>query len=282
MNTLVSSWTAARDRLRDAGVETPAFDARLLVEAGAGVTRMDILTDPHRALDAKQLAAIEAYVVRRERREPVAQILGKKAFWTFELVVTPDVLIPRPETEHLVAAALELVRPDATGRVLDLGIGSGAIAMALAKERPHMEVVGVDRSEKALDVARFNVSAHGLGARIALVHGDWGKSLPDLSFDLVVSNPPYVKSGMVDALAPEVARFEPRAALAAGPDGLDAFRALMPQVRRLLKPGGAFAFEIGQGQAEAVWALADAAGLDPQGVREDLAKIPRVVYGRSL
>jgi release factor glutamine methyltransferase len=278
--TLVSSWTAARDRLRAAGVDTPAFDARLLIEAAAGVSRMDILTDPHRALSERQVKAIEKYVARREEREPVSQILGKKAFWTFEVVVTPAVLTPRPETELLVTVALERLKPDAAARIADLGTGSGAIAIALLKERPLAHAVGVDRSEEALEVARFNGIAHKVADRLELVEDDWGRSLEGGSLDLVVSNPPYVRSGAIDLLAPEVSRYEPRTALDGGVDGLDAYRALLPAVFRLLKDRGSFAVEIGEGQAEAVWAHAAAAGLHPEGVRDDVSGVPRVVYGR--
>jgi release factor glutamine methyltransferase len=262
-DTLVSCWAEMRDRLRSAGVETPAFDARLLIEAAAGVSRTDILTDPHRALNARQLEAVARYVARREQREPVSHILGKKAFWTFEVVVTPAVLTPRPETEVLVALALERIRPDAVTRIADLGTGSGAIAIALLKERPLARVVGVDRSAEALDVARFNAVAHSLADRLELLEDDWGRSLADASFDFVVSNPPYVRTDAIDLLAPEVSRYEPRPALDGGADGLDAYRALLPEIRRLLRPRGGFAIEIGRRQAEAAWARASAAGRGP-------------------
>jgi release factor glutamine methyltransferase len=278
--TLVSSWTEARDRLRAAGVETPAFDARLLIEAGAGVSRVDILTDPHRPLSARQVEAIEKYVARREQREPVSRILGKKAFWTFELVVTPAVLTPRPETELLVAFTLERMRPEAAVRVADLGTGSGAIAIALLKERPLAHAVGVDQSRSALEVARFNAVAHNVAERLDLREDHWGRSLAEGAFDFVVSNPPYVRAGAIETLAPEVSRYEPRTALDGGADGLESYRSLLPEAFRLLAPRGVFAVEIGKGQAEAAWALAAASGLFPEGVRDDLSGVPRVLYGR--
>jgi release factor glutamine methyltransferase len=281
MMTLLSSWKSARDRLAAAGVDTPAFDARLMLEAGAGVTRMDILTDPHRALNAAQAEAVEKLVARREAREPAAHILGKKQFWTFELAVTPAVLTPRPETESLVEAALERLKPGAAARVLDLGVGSGAVAFALLLERKHLTAVGVDKSADALAVARFNAVALHLIDRLDLKQDDWGAGLEAGSFDLVVANPPYVRSGAIDLLGPEIARHEPRMALDGGADGLDAYRALLPQARRLLKTDGAFAVEIGPGQAEAVWAFAAAAGLSPEAVKEDLGGRPRVVSGRN-
>jgi release factor glutamine methyltransferase len=281
MMTLLSSWKSARDRLAAAGVDLPAFDARLMLEAGAGVTRMDILTDPHRALSEAQIVAVEKLVARREAREPAAHILGRKAFWTFELTITPSVLTPRPETEILVQEALERLKPGAPARVLDLGVGSGAVALALLLERKHVTVVGADRSADALAVAHFNAVALHLVDRLQLIESDWGEELEAESFDLVVANPPYVRSGAIDLLAPEIARHEPRIALDGGADGLDAYRIILPQARRLLKRGGAFAVEIGLGQAEAVWAHAAAAGLSPEAVKEDLSGRARVVSGRN-
>ncbi|MBI1188253.1 MAG: peptide chain release factor N(5)-glutamine methyltransferase [Alphaproteobacteria bacterium] len=277
---LVAAWKAARDRLREAGVDTPAYDARLLLEAGAGVARTEILTDPYRMLSADQRDAVERLVARREAREPVSHILGRKHFWTFELRVTPDVLAPRPETETLVLCALDLVGADAPARVADLGAGTGAVCIAFAAERPAATIVAVDVSAAALAVAASNIAACGFADRIERVEDDWGAGLPDAAFDLVLSNPPYVRTGALGLLEPEVARYEPRLALDGGADGLDAYRRLLPQIARLLRPGGAFAVEIGQGQAEAVWALADEQGLAPEGVRADLAGIDRVVFGR--
>jgi release factor glutamine methyltransferase len=160
-------------------------------------------------------------------------------------------------------------------------VGSGAIAVALLLERKSINVVGVDKSPDALAIARFNAVALHVIDRLELREGDWGEGLPDASFDLVVANPPYVRSGAIDLLAPEVARHEPRLALDGGIDGLDAYRAILPEARRLLKQGGAFCVEIGVGQAEAVWAHAAAAGLSPETVKEDLSGRARVVAGRN-
>jgi release factor glutamine methyltransferase len=277
--TLVSLWTDVRRRLEAAGIETPVFDARLLVEAGAGVSRLDIVTDPRRPVTDEQVAAVDALVRRREAREPVGHIIGRRHFWTLDLFVSPAVLIPRPETELLVETVLHAIAPDAPARVLDLGIGSGAISLAILSERKNATCVGVDISDGALAVAQANADALGVADRLELKHGGWDVSL-DGAFDLVLSNPPYVATKDIDTLAPEVARFEPRLALDGGPDGLDAYRAIIARLPHLLPPGGVFAFEVGKGQAEAVTALTQAAGLSAEPPRRDLAGIPRVVSGR--
>ncbi len=277
--TLVSLWTDVRKRLEAAGVDTPVLDARLLLEAGAGVSRLDIVTDPRRLISAAQVAAVDKLTVRREAREPVSHITGRKHFWTLDLKVTPDVLTPRPETEFVVEAALQALAPEKPARVLDLGVGSGAILFAVLKERPLARGVGIDMSEAALAVARDNALALGLSDRVEIRQGDWDAAHDD-AFDAVVSNPPYIGSDKIDALAPEVARYEPRLALDGGPDGLHAYRAIAAELPRLLQPGGVFALEIGKGQAEAVTTLVQRAGLFVEEPRRDLQGIPRVIWGR--
>jgi release factor glutamine methyltransferase len=254
----------------------------MLIEAATGVRRIDILTDPYRPLSDDAAARADALIARRAAREPVSQIVGYRDFRLHRFAVTPDVLTPRPETELLVEAALENIPREVPRRVLDLGIGSGAILLSILAERPLAEGVGVDISESALAVARENAQALAVADRAAFFISDWGEALAAEGFDLVVSNPPYVRTGALSLLAPEVAQYEPVAALDGGPDGLDAYRRVLPAIARLLKPGGAFALELGQGQAEAVWAHADDAGLKPDAVREDLASIPRVLVGRRL
>ena len=279
--TLVSLWTDVRKRLEAAGIDTPVLDARLLLEAGAGVSRLEIVTDPRREMSDAQVGAVNALTKRREAREPVSHILGRKHFWTLDLEVNADVLTPRPETEFVVEAGLQATSPaDAPHRILDLGAGSGAIIFALLRDRPNATGIAIDISEGALEIARRNAEALGVADRLEIRQNDWAKGL-DERFDLVVSNPPYIRTGDIDGLAPEVARFEPRLALDGGEDGFVAYRIIAAALPRLLKPGATFALEVGLGQAEGVKALVEAAGLTADEPRRDLAGIPRVVVGRA-
>jgi release factor glutamine methyltransferase len=280
VTTLVQAWTAARDRLKSARIDTPVIDARLLLEAAAGATRADLLNDPHRPLSEAQAEALEAFLARRERREPIAHILGRKGFWSIMLSVGPEVLTPRPDTELVVILALERLEPAAPARVLDLGVGSGAILLAVLAERPAARGLGVDISDEALAVARENAANLGLQSRAALLRGDWTAGLEDSGFDLVLSNPPYIPSGEIEGLDPEVRQYEPLAALDGGPDGLDAYRALAPEILRVLKPGGHFIVEIGHDQGQAVTALFAAAGAETLELRQDLGGRDRVVAGQ--
>jgi release factor glutamine methyltransferase len=277
-DTLVALWTTVRQRLEAAGVDSPVLDARLLLEAGAGVSRLEIVTDPRRPVTAQQVQAVEVLVRRRETREPVSHILGRKHFWKLELRVSPAVLTPRPDTEFVVEAALQALPKDALSRVLDLGVGSGAILLSILHERPYATGVGVDISRAALEIARANADALGLADRVEWREGSWAEGVDDV-FDFVVSNPPYIASADIVGLQPEVARYEPHLALDGGADGLDAYRAIGASLPRLLKPGAGFALEVGLGQAEAVTALIEAQGLSTSEPRRDLAGIPRVVVG---
>lgn len=279
MTALVSLWTEVRRRLEAAGVDSPVIDARLLLEAGAGVSRLDIITDPRRDLTETQIAAVEALTLRREQREPIGHIIGRKAFWTLDLDVGAAVLSPRPETELLVETALAVLPKDAPARVLDLGVGSGAIVLAILAERPNAKAVGVDFSEAALAVAQRNADKLGLASRLELRSGDWSAGLEE-TFDLVVSNPPYIPTGEIADLEPEVSKYEPRLALDGGADGLAAYRSIIAALPTLLVPGGVFALEVGRGQDFAVAALAAEAGLLPEQSKMDLNGIARVVWGR--
>lgn len=277
--TLLQAWQSAKGRLEAAGLAGPVIDARLMVEAAADATRADIVTDPYRPLTPEQEKTLDDYVSRRERREPVSHILGRKGFWKIMLSVTPDVLTPRPDTEVIVDHALKQFPEQMPFSVLDLGVGSGAILLSILAERPAAKGLGVDVSEEALAVARENAANLGLAARTALLRGDWTQGLADASFDLVVSNPPYIATDVIEGLEPEVKDYEPRLALDGGPDGLDAYRILAPEILRVLKPGGAFAVEIGYDQKDAVEALFKAAGASDVTTLKDLATHDRVVAG---
>lgn len=277
--TLVQAWGQAKKRLEAAGVGGPVMDARLLVEAAADASRADIVTDPHRSLTPAQEATLADYLTRREKREPVSHILGRRGFWKIMLQVTPDVLTPRPDTETVVEVVLRDFPESAAWTVLDLGVGSGAILLAILAERPAARGLGIDVSEEALAVARDNAAHLGLAGRTALLRGDWTAGLADDGFDLVVSNPPYIASHVIETLEPEVRDYEPRLALEGGADGLDAYRLLAPEVLRVLKPGGRFAVEIGYDQKDAVEALFREAGAADVRTIRDLADRDRVVAG---
>jgi len=276
---LVQAWGMAKSRLQAAGLAGPVIDARLLVEAAAEATRVDIVTDPYRALTPQQEATLDSYLARREQREPVSHILGRKGFWKIMLSVTPDVLTPRPDTETVVEYVLRDFPEHAPWSVLDLGVGSGAILLAVLAERPAARGLGIDISEEALAVARENAASLGLVGRLALLRGDWTAGLEDDQFDLVVSNPPYIASAVIETLEPEVRDHEPRIALEGGQDGLDAYRLLAGEILRVLKPGGRFAVEIGYDQKEAVEALFREAGAAGVLTLRDLSDRDRVVAG---
>jgi release factor glutamine methyltransferase len=279
LTTLVSAWKAAKARLEAAGVEGPVIDARLLVEAASGASRVDIITDPHRLLTDEQALTLESLVSRREKREPVSHILGVRGFWKIMLKVTPDVLTPRPDTESLLDVLLPRIPVDRAVSVLDLGVGSGAILLAILSERPAARGLGVDVSAEAVAVARENAANLGLVSRVALLRGDWTAGLASDSFDVVVANPPYIATGDLGDLAPEVRDHEPRLALDGGYDGLEAYRAIAPQIMRVLRPDGVFAVEIGLGQAAAVEALFQDAGAMSVSVHNDLTDRQRIVAG---
>jgi len=275
--TLVSAWKAAQGQLKAARIDSPAIDARLLLEASSGASRLDILTDPHRPLTLDQQATLAGYLERRLKREPVSRILGRKGFWKIMLNVTPDVLSPRPDTETILDVAMLAFEPAQALSVIDLGTGSGAILLAVLSERPGAHGVGTDISSEALAVARENAANLGLDGRATFLRTEWAAGFGDASFDLVVSNPPYIPSGDIPGLDPEVRDHDPVLALDGGPDGLQAYRDLAPEIARILKPGGIFAVEIGWDQGPPVKALFESAGLTDVKVIKDLGDRHRVV-----
>ncbi len=277
--TLLTAWQGAKQRLEAAGLSGPVIEARLLVEAAADATRADIVGDPYRELTAAQEATLDDYLARRERREPVSHILGRKGFWKIMLNVTPDVLTPRPDTETVVEYVLRDFPERAAWSILDLGVGSGAIILSILAERPAAKGLGIDVSEEALAVARDNAANLGLASRLALLRGDWTEGLGEATFDLVVSNPPYIATEVLATLEPEVRDHEPRVALEGGADGLMHYRRLAPEILRVLKPAGRFAVEIGYDQKDAVEALFRDAGAADVSTIRDLGDRDRVVVG---
>lgn len=277
--TLLQAWQSAKTRLEAVGLTGPVIDARLLVEAAADATRADIVTDPHRPLSPEQEERLADYVSRRERREPVSHILGRKGFWKVMLAVNADVLTPRPETEVIVDYVLKQFPEGMAFNILDLGVGSGAIILSILAERPAAKGLATDISDDALAVARENASNLGLASRVAFARGDWTAGLADESFDVIVSNPPYIASEVIETLDPEVRHFDPRLALDGGADGLDAYRQLAPEIMRVLKPGGLFAVEIGFDQKDTVEALFNEAGASGVWTIKDLSTHDRVVVG---
>jgi len=268
---------AAIRRLRAAGVPEPEADAQVLLARALAASRAGVVAASRDAIRPAAAARYEASLRRRERREPVAYIVGEREFWSVPLVVDARVLIPRPETELLVELACRLA-PGARA-VLDCGTGSGALAVALAQELRGARLWASDRSHDALAVARRNVSRHA--PRIGLVAADLLAAFRDGAFDFVVANPPYCAAGEIEALAPEVRDFEPRQALAGGADGLDVVRALVADAARVLAPGGWLLLEVGAGQAGSVQRALEADGrYEDIMVADDAAGIPRALGAR--
>ncbi len=261
----------AATTLREAGVPEPRRDARLLLAHATRSGPEALLAEPGRALDDDDRRTFAALVARRAAREPVSRIVGRREFWSLDFRLTPQTFDPRPDSETLVEAVLEGIADRAAPlALLDLGTGSGCLLLALLSELPNAWGLGVDDDERALGAARANARALGLGGRASFVVGDWGSAL-DNPFNVVVTNPPYIRQQDIAALAPEVAAHEPRRALAGGDDGLAAYRALAPSLGRLLAADGMAAIEVGDGQASAVATVLGGAGLVVSSARRDLA-----------
>lgn len=269
---------------RAQGIESAEIDARALAGHALKMSRASLAANSDRALDAREITALSALAARRLRHEPVARILGRKEFWSLPLQVTSAVLVPRPETETVVEAALDLVDRDGTRReplrILDIGTGSGALLLALLSEFENASGVGTDISGEAIEVARANAKRLGFTEHSNFITCN-GAELLDGPFDLIVSNPPYIASGEIAALAPEVRDFDPHLALDGGKDGLDGYRLVAAEAQRLLAPGGHVVVELGAGQQAAVSDLFAQAGLAIGGTRPDLAGIPRALAAQS-
>lgn len=266
--------------LRAAAIDSPRHEARLLLGHAMGATAEALLRDPRAPVPPAAAARFRAALAARLDAVPMAHILGQQGFWTLDLAVSPATLIPRPDSESLVEAALDAFPdPQAALRVLDLGTGTGCLLLAVLAERPHATGIGVDLLPAAAALAAANAARNGLADRAAFLAGNWADPLA-ARFDLVLSNPPYIEAAAIAALMPEVARHEPRSALDGGADGLDAYRHLAAILPGLLAPGGAAVLELGAGQRAAVERLASAAGLVPAGCRQDLGGIERALVLR--
>lgn len=281
MPTVGEMLASVAARLAAAGIDNGRLEARLLVGDATGLAVEAMIAEPEATInDAGVIARVERLTKRRLTREPMSQILGSREFWSLPFKVTPDVLTPRPDSETLVEAVLSVV-PDRSARLslLDLGVGSGCLLLSLLHALPNARGLGVDRSERALAVARDNAQALGLAGRAEMRVGDWGAGLAD-QYDIVVSNPPYIPTDDIEGLAPEVSEHEPWLALDGGQDGLDAYRTLAGELPFLVREGGWTALEVGQGQAPDVARLVRAAGFRIERVAADLGGIERVVLAR--
>jgi len=273
-------------QLKSAAIDSAELDARLLIGHALGLDLTGIITAAQRQLAPDESTHLEEFAGRRLAGEPVARILGQKEFWGLPLQLSSATLVPRPDTETVVELALQLLRAggdlDRPLRIADLGTGSGAILLALLSELPAAEGFGTDVSEAALQTARANAARTGLSGRTTFIACDYASGLAG-PFDLIASNPPYIRSADIAGLAGEVRNHDPIAALDGGADGFNAYRTLIPQAATLLAPGAALVVEAGEGQSARIQALMTAAGLMAAiAPKADLAGIPRAVAGHKM
>lgn len=261
---------SASQALARQGSATPGLDARLLLQAAAGLTREAMIADPDRPIAADAVARFNGFIDRRLTGEPVSRILGMREFYGRVFAVTPATLDPRPDTETLIEAALSFMPAETPCRLIDLGTGTGAIALTLLAERPRAEAVLTDISAEALKVARGNAERLGVVPRAAFVEGSWFTGVAG-RFDLILSNPPYIPSAILPTLDLDVRNFDPRAALDGGPDGLGPYRDIAAQAAFFLAPQGRVIVEIGEGQAFEIEDIFKAVGLLPGNRWKDLA-----------
>ena len=280
--TVLSALRDATPRLAAAKIDSARLDAELLLGHALGVERSRLLLKRDATVDGAALARFHALIARRAGGEPVSYIIGRREFWSLEFIVTPAVLTPRPETELLVETVVKVLMAKSAPRILDLGTGSGAIAVALAKEIRGAEIVATDISADALEVARANARRHGVEERISFLAGDLFAPVADMTgaFDLIVSNPPYIRCDDFVSLPRDVRDFEPRIALDGGADGLDFYRRIAREAPRHLTAGGFVAIEIGANLGEEVARLLAAADFDGARMEKDLAGLERVVRAR--
>jgi release factor glutamine methyltransferase len=278
--TVAGALAEAIRALAGAGIDEPRREARLLLATVLGVDAAAILGAPDRLLLAAERTRFTALVGRRAAHEPAARLVGHREFWSLDFALSPETLVPRPDSETVVEAVLaQIGERGAALRLLDLGTGSGCLLLALLSELPAATGIGVDIVPGAVLTARCNAVSLGLADRAGFVVGVWGAAIAGC-FDVIVANPPYIKSGTIAGLAPEVARYDPRCALDGGGDGLDSYRTLAPEMVSLLRDGGVAAFEFGAGQVQSVAALMRHAGLAIVEIRRDLAGVERCLVVR--
>jgi release factor glutamine methyltransferase len=279
MTTRNAMLRAAAARLRTEGCDSAELDARVLLKHALQLSDTQLVTMRDEPVDVKGREAFDAMIERRIAGEPVSRIIGQKEFWGLVFHLDPETLVPRPDTETIVEAAVEAC-PTAPGTILDLGTGTGCILIALLTEFPAAVGVGVDISDDALACAASNANLNGVAGRARFVRGDWGSDIDEL-FDLVVSNPPYIPHSDIAMLDREVRVHDPMRALDGGRDGLDAYRCVARDAARLLSPDGVLVVELGIGQEAAVAAIMKDAGLEPDvPARPDLSGIPRALVVR--
>ncbi|MDZ4736510.1 MAG: peptide chain release factor N(5)-glutamine methyltransferase [Rhodospirillaceae bacterium] len=273
---------AAERRLAAAGINNARREARLLAALALDCVADSLSARSERAIDAAQAVRFETLVDRRQAREPLSRIRGSREFWSLDFALNAATLDPRPDSETLVEIALGLGPADAPLRVLDLGTGSGCLLIAFLSERPHAQGIGIDLDPAAVQLAARNAERNGIGARARFGVGDWHRpeTLPSGPFDIVLANPPYIPSGAIGGLEPEVAAHEPRRALDGGTDGLDEYRSLAVLLGGLLAPDGHAIIELGQGQAGSVAAILAEAGLEIGPIRADLGGVERCLVAR--
>ena len=282
--TIKSAWMGLVKTLKASGIDSPVADARLLVQHALNISHEDLLMQSDRIITADEQGRIDALAVRRMAREPISRIIGVRAFWKADFIVTPATLDPRADSETLIEGALAHVQPgkgeDAL-RVLDLGTGTGCLLISLLQEWPNSKGVGLDISPDAAEVAKRNAEAIGVSSRTHIDAMNWESYTPDALFDVVISNPPYIDHSEAEGLAPEVINHDPHVALFATGNGLDAYRSILAHLDSWLKPGGWLILETGYQQAEQVAQLVSNAALKVVEIRKDLGGHPRVVMAQK-
>lgn len=271
----------AVEALHIAGVDTPFLDAEVMLSQASGSSRVELIAHPDLQLPPETALKFAEWVYRRSQREPLAYIVGKQEFFGICFEVTPAVLIPRPETEILVETAIEFLKNLDKPILADIGIGSGAVAVSIAKNVENVFVYGTELSQTGLDVARRNVEHVGVQDKVQLLNGDLLEPLISKKFDLIVSNPPYIASGEIDNLQPEIAKYEPKIALDGGPDGLDYYRRLSAEAPDYLKADGILAVEVGFGQSDSVKTIFESNGFQNVRSVNDYGGIERVIAGEK-